>query len=92
LAGRDKRELKSRLRTLLEYPLEFIFREAKQFTGLSDCQARRQFKLDFHFKARLTALNLAKFEAQQRHQGDLLFVSSMASYKYLALNDHLLTL
>jgi hypothetical protein len=74
------------------FQIEFIFRDAKQFTGLSDCQARSEYKLDFHFNASLTALNLAKFEAQQQHQGDQPFVFSMASYKRLALNDHLLDL
>jgi hypothetical protein len=74
------------------FQIEFIFRDAKQFTGLSDCQARSQYKLDFHFNASLTALNLAKFDAQQRHQSDQPFVFSMASYKRLALNDHLLNL
>jgi hypothetical protein len=74
------------------FQIEFIFRDAKQFTGLSDCQARSEHKLDFHFNASLTALNLAKFDAQQRHQGDQPFVFSMASYKRLAFNDHLLDL
>jgi IS4 transposase len=74
------------------FQIEFIFRDSKQFTGLSDCQARSQYKLDFHFNASLTALNLAKFDAQQHHQSDQPFVFSMASYKRLALNDHLLNL
>ena len=39
------------------FQIEFIFRDAKQFTGLCDCQARAQEKLDFHFNASLTALN-----------------------------------
>lgn len=72
------------------FQIEFIFRDPKQFTGLTDCQARDQNKLAFHFNASLTALNLAKFDARQRHQGNQLFVFSMASYKRLALNDHLL--
>jgi hypothetical protein len=77
------------------FQIEFIFRDAKQFTGLTDCQARSAYKLDFHFNASLTALNLAKFEAQQHHQSDQPdqpFVFSMASYKRLALNHHLLDL
>ena len=83
------------------FQIEFIFRDAKwslslaevQFTGLSDCQARDLTKLDFHFNASLMTLNLAKFDAWQTH---LLthpakpFVFSMASYKRLALNRHLL--
>ena len=42
------------------FQIEFIFRDAKQFTGLSDCQARHLPRLDFHFNASLIALNLAK--------------------------------
>jgi len=44
------------------FQIEFIFRDAKQFTGLADCQARDLTKLDFHFNACLLALNLAKFQ------------------------------
>ena len=75
------------------FQIEFIFRDAKQFTGLSDCQARDLTKLDFHFNASLMALNLAKFDAWQSHLAahpDKTFVFSMASYKRLAFNRHLL--
>ena len=75
------------------FQIEFIFRDAKQFTGLSDCQARDFTKLDFHFNASLMALNLAKFDARQSHLSthpDKPFVFSMASYKRLAFNRHLL--
>ena len=72
------------------FQIEFIFRDAKQFTGLGDCQARSQDKLDFHFNASLTALNLAKFDALQQHASDQPFVFSMATYKRRALMDHLL--
>jgi hypothetical protein len=72
------------------FQIEFIFRDAKQFTGLSDCQARDAKKLDFHFNAALTTLNLAKFQAHQQHQGNAPFVFSMASVKRRALNDYLL--
>ncbi len=42
------------------FQIEFLYRDAKQFTGLTDCQARSKNKLDFHFNAALTAKNLAK--------------------------------
>jgi hypothetical protein len=42
------------------FQIEFLFRDAKQFTGLSDCQARSKEKLDFHFNSSFTAVNLAK--------------------------------
>jgi hypothetical protein len=40
------------------FQIEFLFRDAKQFTGLNHCQARDDAKLDFHFKMSLTAINL----------------------------------
>jgi hypothetical protein len=76
------------------FQIEFIFRDAKQFTGLCDCQSRQQQSLDFHFNASLAALNIAKLE-QQKTQSDIGKASqpqsfSMATYKRLALNEHLL--
>lgn len=76
------------------FQIEFIFRDAKQFTGLCDAQTRNPQSLDFHFNAALSALNLAKYQEQSRHaQPDTVQPSapfSMASYKRFALNDHLL--
>ena len=80
------------------FQIEFLFRDSKQFTGLADCygsryplgQARDLTKLDFHFNASLTALNLAKLDAVQQHNCSTSFVFSMASYKRRALNYHLL--
>ena len=76
------------------FQIEFIFRDAKQFAGLCDCQSRHQQSLDFHFNASLAALNIAKLE-QQRTQSDtgeetMPQSFSMATYKRLALNGHLL--
>lgn len=72
------------------FQIEFIFREAKQFTGLTDGQSRDEKKMDFHFNAALTALNLAKWDAYQQHDTAEPFVFSMASYKRRKLNQHLL--
>ena len=76
------------------FQIEFIFRDAKQFTGLCDCQSRQQQSLDFHFNASLAALNIAKLEQQktQSDTGDETMPQSfsMATYKRLALNGHLL--
>ncbi len=44
------------------FQIEFLYRDGKQHTGLTDCQARGQQKLHFHFNASLTAINLAKVE------------------------------
>ena len=35
------------------FQMEFLFRDAKQFTGLQHCQARSESKLNFHFNASL---------------------------------------
>ena len=71
------------------FQIEFLFRDAKQFTGLSDCQARSKAKLDFHFNASLSAVTFAKLEARHQHgNGDQAF--SMASLKRRAFNQHLL--
>ena len=74
----------------LRFQIEFIFRDAKQFTGLSDCQARDELSLNFHFNTSFIALNLAKREARLQHLGTDSFVFSMNNVKRRALNNHLL--
>lgn len=69
------------------FQIEFIFRDAKQFTGLVDCQARDQQALHFHFNAALSTLNVARAEAVAGHQGSEPLVFSMASRKQLAFNE-----
>ena len=71
------------------FQIEFLFRDAKQFTGLTDSQARSQAKLNFHFNASLSAVTLAKLDARQ-HNGDAASVFSMASLKRRAFNQHLI--
>lgn len=41
------------------FQIEFLYRDAKNYTGLTHCQAREKKKLDFHFNASLTAVNVA---------------------------------
>ncbi len=72
------------------FQIEFIFRDAKQFTGLSHCQARCQESLDFHFNASLTALNLAKVDAYFSFGYDLDTPFSMVTQKMVYFNEHLL--
>lgn len=43
------------------FQIEFLFRDAKQFTGLMDCQARSKEALHSHFNASFAALNLIKW-------------------------------
>ena len=71
------------------FQIEFLFRDAKQFTGLSDGQARSANKLRFHFNASLSAVSFAKLEARQSsNKRGVPF--SMASLKRHYFNQHLL--
>ena len=72
------------------FQIEFLFRDAKQFTGLLDCQARGQAALHFHFNASMTALNLLKLEDRQLTEGNPRSVISIASWKIRKFNEHLL--
>jgi len=42
------------------FQIEFLYRDAKQFVGLEQCQSRKEKRLDFHFNAVLTTVSLAK--------------------------------
>ena len=42
------------------FQIEFCFRDAKQFAGLTQCQSTDIRKLDFNFNASLASINLAK--------------------------------
>jgi len=72
------------------FQIEFLFRDSKQFTGLTDCQARDAHRLHFHFNASLSALNLAKAELMQAQQEDGPMVYSIASVKARYFNEHYL--
>jgi IS4 transposase len=72
------------------FQIEFIFRDAKQFTGLTDCQARRKDALNFHFNASLTTLNLLKKQDRETCENSNSKVCSIASWKARYFNEHLL--
>jgi len=42
------------------FQIEFLFRDAKQYTGLTHCQARSENKINFHVNTSLTAVSVAK--------------------------------
>ena len=44
----------------MRFQIEFLYRDAKQFLGLEQCQSRQEKALDFHFNLSLTSLNIAK--------------------------------
>ena len=67
------------------FQIEFLYRDAKQHAGLNDSQARSANKLDFHFNASLTAVNLAKKDWIETND-DKQKPFSMADYKTLYNN------
>jgi len=72
------------------FQIEFVFRDAKQFTGLCDCQARAAAPLHFHFNASFTALNLAKLDAQRTFGWTGGQPLSIATQKRVYFNEHFL--
>lgn len=71
------------------FQIEFLYRDAKQFAGLTTCQARSKGKLDFHFNASLTAVNLAKHDWLSNNKGQR-EPFSMADHKILYNNTLML--
>jgi hypothetical protein len=70
------------------FQIEFLFRDAKQFTGLADCQARSEARIAFHVNASMTALNFLKLEDRQMFQDDDEHAISIASWKIREFNEH----
>jgi hypothetical protein len=71
------------------FQIEFLFRDAKQFTGLRHCQARCKQSLAFHFNASMTALNLIKIQDRKLSQESKGHVISVLSWKIRKFNEHL---
>jgi IS4 transposase len=70
------------------FQIEFLFRDAKQYTGLLDCQARCEQSLHFHFNASMTALNLLKIYDRQLAESSEGKVISILSWKIQKFNEH----
>jgi hypothetical protein len=74
----------------LRFQIEFLFRDAKQFTGLQDCQSRAKETLHFHFNLALASVGLTKIEELKEQSRPQPQVFSLASWKQRAFNEHLL--
>lgn len=74
------------------FSIEFLIRDAKQSGGLSDCQARDNQALEFHWNAALTSVNFGR-EMAKTNQNELEKKPfSMKSIKQQFFNEHLLKL
>lgn len=67
------------------FQIEFCFRDAKQFCGLTDSQARDTNKLDCAFNASFASLNVAKVMMKERQME-----YSMSNFKLLMTNTFLM--
>ena len=72
------------------FQIEFIFRDAKQHTGLADCQSLLAERRYTHLNASLTALNLLKLEDRLDKKTHSETVISIASWKRRKFNEELL--
>ena len=72
------------------FQIEFLFRDAKQHTGLTHCQSRRKEAIHTHLNASLVTLNLLKLEDQQIKKATGTTVISIASWKRKKFNQHLM--
>lgn len=64
------------------FQIEFLLRDAKQFTGLTHCQSRRKESLEFAFNMSLSAINVARAYARENN-----IDISMANIKTLIHNN-----
>ena len=79
--------------TLIKYykarfQIEFFFRDAKQYTGLTDCQSCRKEAIHTQINASCAALNLLKLEDIKKKNTQEKTVISIASWKRLKFNQH----
>jgi hypothetical protein len=74
------------------YQIEFLFRDAKQHTGLTQCQSRDEKKLNFHFNTSLTAVGLAKATHYLNQDMDQRNGFSLADVKTSYFNELMLDL
>ena len=66
------------------FQIEFCFRDAKQFTGLTHCQARHKNQLDFSYNASFASQNVAKVMMKENGMP-----YSMASFKELMASTYI---
>ena len=72
------------------FQIKFLFRDSKQFIGLTDCQSRAAAVLDFHFNAAFAMLNLARAGELWASPTSAAPVFSMSRWKQHHFNERLL--
>ena len=72
------------------FQIEFLFRDAKQHTGLLDCQATNKEAIRTQINASVTVLNLIKLEDRRSKRTESETVISIASWKRKKINENLI--
>ena len=72
------------------FQIEFVFREAKQYTGLMDCQSCQKESIQTQINASFTALNALKLEDLREKNTNDETVISIVSWKRRKFNQHLM--
>tara|TARA_B110000116_G_C16306683_1_gene346230 strand:- start:19 stop:450 length:432 start_codon:yes stop_codon:yes gene_type:complete len=70
------------------FQIEFVIRDAKQYTGLMDAQARNSKAINAHLNISLMALNSLKIEDALIKKSFEKSVISIASWKRIKYNEH----
>jgi len=70
----------------LRFQIEFLIRDAKQYAGLEDCQARDEPKLNYHFNLALTVVSIVKAAYHLSVPVEQRTSFSMADIKMLYMN------
>lgn len=70
------------------FQIEFLFREAKQYTGLLDCQSCSKEAIHTQINASLSALNILKLEDRRNKKTDSASVISIASWRRKKFNQN----
>jgi len=74
----------------MRFQIEFLYRDAKQYLGLNQCQSRKEKRLGFHFNFSLTALSIAKIVHWMSQPLEQRKPFSMQDIKTQYFNEHLL--
>ena len=72
------------------FQIEFVFRDAKQYTGLLDCQSCSKDAIHTQINALFSALNLIKLADRKEKNTDDETVISIGSWKRRLFNQHLM--
>ena len=72
------------------FQIKFLYRDGKQHTGLNDCLARSQNKLDFQFNMSLSTINIAKIMYWFSQNKNVRKPFSMADVKTMFHNELML--